>query len=638
MANKCKGCGPSDGDGFDEVSKYSSEEILIAKSAAYSGYVKPGLVGSAVCPSKVIVISGAPVSNCRTCGNTYGSCGCSNTLYQQTSGCCPANQPVVSHTSTCSTNSPCGSSCSCSKCVPSCVQDHARCIIQKSVGVAVKITNAWNVPECGETATLNVPGLTEVGIGSILWIQSFGYFTITQFNYNSGNPQLTIRNDCLSANADPGTSVPACTVGTIGIPDSSGTSTGGPSSIYPYQASDFVIPAVSAGDGCTTPVQISVTNVNGLSAGKNVQIAGNTYLLVSVDSATLITICNKGLGGTVGTTVFARDSSDLLIHPIILIDQNSCTNEPITSGAVLACNEGTASPITGAMVGMLLSLTNIETGEAQYVASPFPTLNCTSLTECLTLDPELPADHAYLVYVLSTADFLAGDLVLLGGRAGTVDSIIDATSMRVIFTDAIVTAVTYPVGTPLCEADCCTTIQNEIDGFAGYNQGYANSSTNWFNVDTGVADNTLTNVAEAVQTAWRSYTFVNPSSDLPMDLIIVVTTVADLTVDSAAASAGADCTTENSIEYQVDPPSGPPPPTPQISALYFTYATYEMSGSTDLIPCSVERTLTISPTVAAGATLTLMICQKFVKTSGSTSMIGVLGDESIDVRAIGVAL
>jgi hypothetical protein len=511
-------------------------------------------------------------------------------------------------------------------------------VIQKSVGVAVKITNAWNIPECGETATLNVPGLTEVGIGSIVWLQSFGYFTITQFNYNSGNPQLTVRNDCLSANADPGTAVPACSVATIGIPDSSGTTTGGPSSIYPYQASDFIIPAVSAGMGCTTPVQISVTNVNGLSAGKNVQIAGNTYLLVSVDSATLITICNKGLGGTVGTTVFARDSSGLLIHPVILIDVNSCTNATITSGAVLACNDGTASPLTGAMVGMLISLTNVTTGEAQYVASPFPTLNCTSLTECLTLDPTLPADHAYLVYVLSTADFLVGDLVLLGGREGTVDSIIDATSMRIVFTGAIVTAVTYPVGTPVCEADCCTTIQNEIDGFAGYNIGYSAGSSDWFDVATDAADNTLVTAGDAVRTAWRSFSFVNPSADVPMKLMIVITTVADLVVDSAASGAGQICNTEQVVQYQIDPPSGPPPPAPQITAPYTSYATYEMSGTDDLIPSTVERTTTLTPTVAAGATLTLMISQKFTKTAGVASMIGVLNDENIDVRAIGVAI
>lgn len=631
MAKGCKTCG-SETEGFDEVNNFSSDDIIIAKNAGYAGYVKPGLTAAATCPSKVIIVAGDSVRNCNSCGGAYGSCGCSNTLYQQRSGCCGANQPVLSHTSTCSTNGPsCSPGCSCSRCVPSCVQDHARCVVQKSVGVAVKITNAWNIPECGETATLNVPGLTEVGIGSILWIQSFGYFTITQFNYNTGNPQLTVRNDCLSANADPGTSIPACTVGTIGIPDSSASTGGGPSSIYPYQASDFVIPAVSAGDGCTTPVQISVTNVNGLSAGKNVQIAGNTYLLVSVDSATLITICNKGLGGTVGTTVFAKDSGGLLIHPVILIDQNACTNETITSGAVLACNEGTASPITGATVGMLLSLTNIETGEAQYVASPFPTLNCTSLTECLTLDPELPADHAYLVYVLDTSDFLVGDLVLIGGRAATVDTIINATSLRVVFTEAIVTAVTYPVGTPLCEADCCSTIQDEIAGYASYIVGYANESTTW-------TDNTLITTGNNGETDWRTYSFVNPSLLLPLKLQIVVTTVAQIIYGTELGEAFERCTLEQVVQYQIDPPSGPPPPAPQITAPFSDQVVYAMGPSTDLIPVTIERTTVINLTVAAGATAELVINQKVTKVGGSANIIAGLEEEFIDVKAIGVAL
>jgi hypothetical protein len=60
-------------------------------------------------------------------------------------------------------------------------------------------------------------------IGSYIWNPTYGWFKITAFD--SLNRQITVLNECLEANADPGTAVPSDTVFVFGAPPGSTTVT-----------------------------------------------------------------------------------------------------------------------------------------------------------------------------------------------------------------------------------------------------------------------------------------------------------------------------------------------------------------------------------------------------------------------------
>lgn len=97
-------------------------------------------------------------------------------------------------------------SCGCNKC--SC--SPCTCVVTcPEFCTALTVTNSWNVPACGASATLYIPGLVSVLIGTFLANPSYGFFEITGFN--SINSQVTVLNNCYEQNADPGTVVPAGT-------------------------------------------------------------------------------------------------------------------------------------------------------------------------------------------------------------------------------------------------------------------------------------------------------------------------------------------------------------------------------------------------------------------------------------------
>lgn len=109
---------------------------------------------------------------------------------------------------TCGNTNP-NCSCSCSTAVATATNCAAIC-------TTLQIANAWNIPACDSEAVLSVPGLTTVLIGSYIWNPTYGWFKITAFD--SVNFELTVLNECLDANAVPGTVVPALTVFNFGSP------------------------------------------------------------------------------------------------------------------------------------------------------------------------------------------------------------------------------------------------------------------------------------------------------------------------------------------------------------------------------------------------------------------------------------
>lgn len=359
----------------------------------------------------------------------------------KTCGCAEIN--VSSGCSNCGT--PYYKSCS------TCPEDHTQLLVEDSVSPAITVKTGFNIPACGQNAVVQVPGLKRIGIGSRIWADTFGFLRVISFDVQSES--ITVTNDCLSCNADAGTTVPACTVFTVDAPPCGGEDSS--SANGPRLSSDFVIPAE---DGCVT---VEVTTVDGLSVGKDVSIAGNQYLLQTILDSDHITICNKGAGGTPGTTIFAKDDADNLQYPVVLIDANPCTNDAVTSGKIIACKDDVMQPLEGSTDG---EVPVWDDTDKVWVPKTLliPTGDCTSLTVCLVVDPANGAGHSYVALVADTSNFSPGDLVVIGGAPAHIDTIDSATQMHVIFVEDPGAVFTYAVGVAVCDANCCDVINDTL--------------------------------------------------------------------------------------------------------------------------------------------------------------------------------
>jgi len=239
-------------------------------------------------------------------------------------------------------------------CVPNCPENHTQTFVQQQFYFDVSAQNSWNIPACGTTAILVVPGLKSINVGSYIWDATYGFFEVTAFDITTG--QLTVLNHCNAGNAAVGTTVPACTLFTITVPP---CDCGDSSQVC--VAIDFTAPEV---DDC---IDITLTATTGLTASDTVQIGTGFYFVDAIKPNNIITICNKGNGITPGTPVIAKDINGGYQYCLSVISRNPCENTPITSGPVLACDpDGVIAPLTGADVGDVLVLTNTTTGEAEY--------------------------------------------------------------------------------------------------------------------------------------------------------------------------------------------------------------------------------------------------------------------------------
>lgn len=226
-------------------------------------------------------------------------CGTGSSIEANTEGACDSNCNVV-----------CGGATP----VP-CPENHCEIHQTNCFSTVVKVQNTWVIPSCGSTAVLSVPDVLMVLPGSYLWNETYGYFEITEFN--ASTREITIRNNCNEGNAAPGTQVVTCTNFIVtAIPQQAVLP-----NVFPYVAVDFVAP----GDGdCAA---ITVTTVALLSAGNVVQIGSGQYTIQSIDSASLITICNDGDGITPGTLVDALNAANEYQYPIIVVEGGCCSLE-----------------------------------------------------------------------------------------------------------------------------------------------------------------------------------------------------------------------------------------------------------------------------------------------------------------------
>lgn len=379
---------------------------------------------------------------CVTCGCITGNCNCRGS---RSTGCCnpsanTAVQPYYQRASMCP-------------------EDNTKKVIIREISQVFRNRSAFCMPACGAKVAVVFDGVTDIAIGAWMWSFGIGYLEVESFNAYSC--EITLSNPCPTSCGDQmpaGTPIPACSLFVVTPPICLG---GGGSGTFPCLDSGFIAPVSGA---C---VQIGVTNVNGLSVGKNVSILTGIYRISAINSAVLITICNDGQGLTPGTNVDSGPSGSCTV-PIILIDNNPCLNNQTLCGIILGCNDGLISPVVGTEPGQVLVYNGNGNDTSCFRTLGIPVLNCTDLTVCLTLDPDLPPDTAYLVVVGSTAEFTVGDVVTIGGTIFIVDSILDGTHMRIVPQAAPGVIITFPAGAQICSADCCTILDQRVTKLERY--------------------------------------------------------------------------------------------------------------------------------------------------------------------------
>mgnify|MGYP006921287115 CR=1 FL=1 len=429
------------------------------------------------------VSCGQSVSYCTTCnGNGCNSCSGTGNCNVNVVPACP--QPYYN-------------------CAPSCQESNTQKIIINQFAQCLNVVNSWNIPACGLSATLSIPGLTAITIGSYLWDEEFGYFEITAFD--SGLQQVTVINHCNEENAAAGTSVPACTCFLNAAPPTEEE----PSST-PCVAIDFTAPAVSA---C---IDITLTNTTGILAGDVVQIGSGFYRIAEVKPNDIVNICNDGDGITPGTSVIAQDASGNYQYCLQIISTSPCDRDVVTNAALVVCNSvGQTTTIevpedAWILEGTLASGDNF-VGAVPLGLPPF----CTRLTAPLSI---VLGTALMTLTVGSSAGYATGDILQIAGypsTAGipngrlTVTAVPDGTHVTGTMDPVPPASVVVPTGTNVCRIGCCELLQNQIDAF---NQTFSTGGT-------GLGTGSVNSGAPAYTSSYETYTITNNSSQYDMTVI-----------------------------------------------------------------------------------------------------------------------
>jgi hypothetical protein len=355
-------------------------------------------------------------------------------------------------------------SCSCSSSCPAtpqpyyaagspCLEDSCASTTTVKVYGSVRAENSFNMPACAGSVQIKISNVQSLTVGAYLWNPSVGYLQIIAYDQTTG--LITAQNNCDVGNAAAGTAFPGCLDFVVTAPPPASASGSSPTGIF--VAIDFTAP----NNG--TCLLITVTGVDGLSVGKNVQIGSGTYRIGAIPSATTIEICNDGAGIVPGSPVIAKNGAGAYQYPLVLIDVNPCTNEPVTSGALIVCKDDIMQPLSGATAGSIPVLQDPETGEVQYQTLDVPTRTCTAITCCLTIVSGLAGP--YIVPVGDSSEFTVGDVVQIGTRTDrlTITSIPDATTIIGTLDPVPGATVDIEPGTSLCIQDCCENLQTQLD-------------------------------------------------------------------------------------------------------------------------------------------------------------------------------
>lgn len=339
--------------------------------------------------------------------------------------------------------SDCGKgTCGCNHEQKPCLEDHSVTLVESVYTTTVTATDTWVMPAVDDCVQLHLKDVTNILPGSILWNKSVGYLHVSSYDANSG--YVTACNEGEDGNAEVGSTFPSCMSFHVGIPTQCTCDDG-------YTGACLAADVTSPGVGETT--EVSVTTVSGLFIGDIIDIAGYMYKITAITDINTITVKNEGFGAPIGT-VIKNDPNctgkPCTVKITVVNSDDPCTKDPVNEGVIIVCDEGERKPFEGTADSQIAVWDNeVKKWKLRTVKLEN---ECTNLTADLTLDPLVTL---YLITVEDTSIFEVGKTVYLDNRKFKVNSIVNATQMRIQIEKAPSAIKVVEEGAAICKGDCC---------------------------------------------------------------------------------------------------------------------------------------------------------------------------------------
>ena len=339
--------------------------------------------------------------------------------------------------------SDCGKgTCGCNHEQKPCLEDHSVTLVESVYTTTVTATDTWVMPAVDDCVQLHLKDVTNILPGSILWNKSVGYLHVSSYDASSG--YVTACNEGEDGNAEVGSTFPSCMSFHVGIPTQCNCDDG-------YTGACLAADVTSPGVGETT--EVSVTTVSGLFIGDIIDIAGYMYKITAITDINTITVKNEGFGAPIGT-VIKNDPNctgkPCTVKITVVNSDDPCTKDPVNEGVIIVCDEGERKPFAGTADSQIAVWDNeVKKWKLRTVKLEN---ECTNLTADLTLDPLVTL---YLITVEDTSIFEVGKTVYLDNRKFKVNSIVNATQMRIKIDKAPSAIKVVEEGAAICKGDCC---------------------------------------------------------------------------------------------------------------------------------------------------------------------------------------
>ena len=403
--------------------------------------------------------------------------------------------------------SDCGKgTCGCNHEQKPCLEDHSVTLVESVYTTTVTATDTWVMPAVDDCVQLHLKDVTNILPGSILWNKSVGYLHVSSYDASSG--YVTACNEGEDGNAEVGSTFPSCMSFHVGIPTQCTCDDG-------YTGACLAADVTSPGVGETT--EVSVTTVSGLFIGDIIDIAGYMYKITAITDINTITVKNEGFGAPIGT-VIKNDPNctgkPCTVKITVVNSDDPCTKDPVNEGVIIVCDEGERKPFEGTADSQIAVWDNeVKKWKLRTVKLEN---ECTNLTADLTLDPLVTL---YLITVEDTSIFEVGKTVYLDNRKFKVNSIVNATQMRIQIEQAPRAIKVVEEGAAICKGDCCEDLvipemPDLPDKYSGFTDGISGKvgQMRFTTVNSISYELNQSNTTQIVSTDLPTITLAYPSS------------------------------------------------------------------------------------------------------------------------------
>ena len=403
--------------------------------------------------------------------------------------------------------SDCGKgTCGCNHEQKPCLEDHSVTLVESVYTTTVTATDTWVMPAVDDCVQLHLKDVTNILPGSILWNKSVGYLHVSSYDASSG--YVTACNEGEDGNAEVGSTFPSCMSFHVGIPTQCNCDDG-------YTGACLAADVTSPGVGETT--EVSVTTVSGLFIGDIIDIAGYMYKITAITDINTITVKNEGFGAPIGT-VIKNDPNctgkPCTVKITVVNSDDPCTKDPVNEGVIIVCDEGERKPFEGTADSQIAVWDNeVKKWKLRTVKLEN---ECTNLTADLTLDPLVTL---YLITVEDTSIFEVGKTVYLDNRKFKVNSIVNATQMRIQIEQAPRAIKVVEEGAAICKGDCCEDLvipemPDLPDKYSGFTDGISGKvgQMRFTTVNSISYELNKNNTTQIVSTDLPTITLAYPSS------------------------------------------------------------------------------------------------------------------------------